>query len=96
MNKRRAAWLVVAAAMLWGTYGSFLTLIESRGMGANVINFLRFASTFLPILALLLLRERGALLFRQKLSLAECLGIALVVAAVVGMNLHSKTQERAD
>ncbi len=47
--------------MLWGTYGSFLTLILNRGMSADVINFLRFASTSLPILALLLIKDRPAL-----------------------------------
>ena len=49
-KKKKAVLLVVASAMLWGTYGSFLNFITAQGMGANVVNFLRFASTSLPIL----------------------------------------------
>ena len=52
--------------MLWGTYGSFLTAIEARGMGANVINFLRFASTSLPVLIWLLLKDREKLRVKGK------------------------------
>ena len=63
---KKAAVPVIAAAMLWGTYGSFLTAIEARGMGANVINFLRFASTSLPILAYLLAKDRTALRVKKK------------------------------
>lgn len=66
MRKRKAALAVIASAMLWGTYGSFLTAIEARGMSAHVINFLRFAATSLPILIWLLLRDRGALRVRKR------------------------------
>ena len=52
--------------MLWGTYGSFLTVITARGMNANVVNFLRFASTSLPILAYLLIKDRAALRVKKK------------------------------
>ena len=52
--------------MLWGTYGSFLTAITARGMNANVVNFLRFASTSLPILAYLLIKDRVALRVKKK------------------------------
>ena len=52
--------------MLWGTYGSFLTAITARGMNANVVNFLRFASTSLPILAYLLIKDRAALRVKRK------------------------------
>ncbi len=52
--------------MLWGTYGSFLTVITARGMNANVVNFLRFASTSLPILAYLLIKDRAALRVKRK------------------------------
>lgn len=64
MKKAHAALLVVAAAMLWGTYGSFLTFISAQGMAPNVINCLRFAATSLPVLALLLIRNREALRVR--------------------------------
>ena len=66
MKKKRAVLLVIASAMLWGTYGSFLNLIAARGMGANVINFLRFASTALPVLLWLLLRRREGLRVKGK------------------------------
>ena len=65
-GKTKAALFVIASAMLWGTYGSFLTVITARGMGANVVNFLRFAATSLPILGYLLLRDREALRVRKK------------------------------
>ena len=63
---KKAAVPVIAAAMLWGTYGSFLTAITARGMNANVVNFLRFASTSLPILAYLLIKDRAALRVKKK------------------------------
>ena len=63
---KKAAVLVIASAMLWGTYGSFLTAITARGMSANVVNFLRFASTSLPILAYLLAKDRTALRVKKK------------------------------
>ena len=63
---KKAAVPVIVAAMLWGTYGSFLTAITARGMNANVVNFLRFASTSLPILAYLLIKDRAALRVKKK------------------------------
>ena len=60
-RKTKAALCVVASAMLWGTYGSFLTAITARGLGANEVNFLRFAATSLPLLGFLLIRDREAL-----------------------------------
>ena len=47
-------------------------------------------ATIEPVFAALL----GAVLFSQRLSLTECLGIALVVISVVGMNLRP-TEEKA-
>ncbi|MBR0208042.1 MAG: EamA family transporter [Oscillospiraceae bacterium] len=66
MKRKKAALAVIASAMLWGTYGSFLTAIEARGMSADVINFLRFASTSLPILGALLVKDRKALHVEKK------------------------------
>ena len=65
-KKTAAAICVVASALLWGTYGSFLTAISARGMSATVINFLRFAATSLPVLIYLLLRDRNALRVKKK------------------------------
>ena len=66
MKRKNAVFAVIASAMLWGTYGSFLTAIEARGMNADVINFLRFASTSLPILQYLLVKRREALRVRKE------------------------------
>ncbi len=65
MEKKKAALAVIASAMLWGTYGSFLTLIEARGMSATVINFLRFAAASLPILLYLCVKDKEALKVRK-------------------------------
>ena len=65
-KKKKAALAVIASAMLWGTYGSFLTAIEARGMSADVINFLRFAATSLPIMVFLLAKDRAALRIKRK------------------------------
>ena len=79
-KKTRAALCVVAAAMLWGTYGSFLTAIAARGMSANAINFLRFAATSLPVLVFLLLRESKALrVKRRDLWLVFANGLASIL-----------------
>ena len=66
MKKKKALIEVITAALLWGTYGSFLTAINALGMEANVINFLRFASTALPILIFLLLKDRNSLKVAKK------------------------------
>ena len=77
---KKAAVPVIAAAMLWGTYGSFLTVITARGMNANVVNFLRFASTSLPILAYLLIKDRAALrVKRRDLWLFAANGLASIL-----------------
>lgn len=81
MNGRtKAAIFVIASAMLWGTYGSFLTLIEARGMSANVVNFLRFAATSLPILLYLLFKDRAALRVKKRdLPLFAANGLASIL-----------------
>ena len=49
-------------------------------------------ATIEPVFAALL----GAVLFSQRLSLPELLGVALVVAAVVGMNLPTAAEKAGD
>ncbi|MBR0039773.1 MAG: EamA family transporter [Oscillospiraceae bacterium] len=79
-RKTRAALCVIAAAMLWGTYGSFLTVIAARGLSANAINCLRFAATSLPVLAFLLLKDRAALRIKKKdLWLIAANGLASIL-----------------
>lgn len=65
-SNRKAIVLVVAGAMLWGTYGSFVTAIAARGLNGNAMIFLRFLATALPVLLYLLLRDRGQLRVRKK------------------------------
>ena len=63
---KRSVLLVTAAAMLWGTYGSFVTLINSLGMSGRALCFLRFAATALPVLLYLLAGDRRQLRVRPK------------------------------
>ena len=80
MKKHRAALAVIASAVLWGTYGAFLTAIEGRGMSADVINFLRFAATSLPILLFLLAKDRRALRVKKAdLPLFAANGLASIL-----------------
>ncbi len=67
MNKRRrSAALVVAAAVMWGTYGAFVTAISRRGMSGNVIVFLRFLATCIPVCIYLFITDRGKLRVKTK------------------------------
>ena len=62
MDKRsRSVLLVVAAAVMWGTYGSFVTAVSARGMSGNVIVFLRFLATCIPVFLYLFLTDREKL-----------------------------------
>ena len=80
MKKHRAALAVIASAVLWGTYGAFLTAIVGRGMSADVINFLRFAATSLPILLFLLAKDRRALRVKKAdLPLFAANGLASIL-----------------
>lgn len=80
MKKNRAALAVIASAVLWGTYGAFLTAIVGRGMSADVINFLRFAATSLPILLFLLAKDRRALRVKKAdLPLFAANGLASIL-----------------
>ncbi len=67
MGKRsRAVLLVVAAAVMWGTYGSFVTAISARGMSGNVIVFLRFLATCIPVFLYLFFTGRDKLRVKAK------------------------------
>ena len=81
MTKRtRAILLVTAAAMLWGTYGSFVTAISARGISGPVITFLRFLATCVPVYFWLLARDRSLLRVRKKdLPLFAANGLASIL-----------------
>ena len=65
-NSRKAAILVILSAVLWGTYGPFVTVISDLGMGRNAQVFLRFLMTFAPVGVLLALRNPAQLKIRAK------------------------------
>lgn len=54
--------MVICSAVLWGTYGSFVTLITRLGMDRNAQMFLRFLMTVIPTGIFMALRDRS--LFR--------------------------------
>lgn len=63
---RAAVALVFASAVLWGTYGAFVTAITGMGMSRNALVLLRFVATALPVLALVLATDRRALYVRRQ------------------------------
>lgn len=65
-TNRKAIVLVIAGAMLWGTYGSFVTAIAARGLKGNAMIFLRFLATALPVLLYIILRDRTQLRVKRK------------------------------
>ena len=58
MKQKKSIIYVVAGALLWGTYGSFVTKISGMGLGQNALVFLRFLFTAVPILLFLLFSKR--------------------------------------
>ena len=58
--------MVIASAILWGTYGSFVTGITGMGLGRNAQIFLRFLMTALPVGILIFLRDRSMFRIRRK------------------------------
>ncbi len=61
-----AALMVIASAVLWGTYGSFVTAISRLGLGRNAQVFLRFLMTALPVGLLMLRRDRSLFRLRKQ------------------------------
>lgn len=55
------ALMVIASAILWGLYGSFVTVLTSMGLSGNALVFLRMLATSLPVGVLILLTDRSAL-----------------------------------
>lgn len=58
--------MVIAGAVLWGTYGSFVTEISALGMGRSCQIFLRFLMTVIPVGLLMLKKDRGLFRVRAK------------------------------
>lgn len=63
MNNKRStasAFMVIVSAILWGLYGSFVTVLTSMGLSGNALVFLRTLATSLPVGVLMLLTDRKA------------------------------------
>jgi len=74
------ALLVFASAVLWGTYGTFVTVITNMGMAREPLVMLRFAATALPVLAIVLARDPSQLRVRLRdLWLFAANGLASIV-----------------
>ena len=52
--------MVIVSAILWGLYGSFVTVLTSMGLSGNALVFLRTLATSLPVGVLMLLTDRKA------------------------------------
>ncbi len=58
--------LVIVSAVLWGTYGSFVTAITQMGMARDTLVLLRFVATWLPVLILVCVRNPSDLRIRPR------------------------------
>jgi len=68
MNNKRStasALMVIVSAILWGLYGSFVTVLTSMGLSGNALVFLRTLATSLPVGVLMLLTDRQAFKVRR-------------------------------
>ena len=61
-----SALMVIVSAVLWGLYGSFVTVLTSMGLSGNTIVFLRMLATSVPVGILMLLTDRNAFKVRLK------------------------------
>ena len=52
--------MVIASAVLWGLYGSFVTVLTSMGLSQNALVFLRMFATSIPVALLMLATDRSA------------------------------------
>ena len=58
--------MVIISAVLWGTYGSFVTAITALGIGRNAQIFLRFLMTTVPVGILIAATGRQQFQIRKK------------------------------
>ena len=52
--------MVIVSAVLWGLYGSFVTVLTSMGLSQNALVFLRMFATSIPVGLLMLATDRSA------------------------------------
>ena len=60
-----SAAMVVASAILWGLYGTFVTILTSMGLSGNALVFLRMLGTSLPVGLLICATDRSAFRVRR-------------------------------
>ena len=57
--------MIIVSAVLWGLYGTFVTILTSMGLARNALIFLRMFATSLPVGFLILLTDRSAFRVRR-------------------------------
>ena len=55
-----SAAMVIASAVLWGLYGTFVTILSSMGLSQNALVFLRMFGTSIPVGFLICATDRSA------------------------------------
>ena len=60
-----SAAMVIASAVLWGLYGTFVTILTSMGLDRNALVFLRMLGTSLPVGLLICATDRNAFRVRR-------------------------------
>ena len=59
-NYMVSASMVIASAVLWGLYGTFVTVLSSMGLSGNALVFLRMFATCVPVGILIGATDRSA------------------------------------
>ena len=71
-----SAAMVIASAVLWGLYGTFVTILTSMGLSRNALVFLRMLGTSLPVGLLICATDRNAFRVRKEdIPLFICNGL---------------------
>lgn len=81
-EQNRGYLLILAAGALWGTIGFFATLLANLGMKAGPVAFFRVLSATVMLALTLLIKGKGAALFRiSRRGLFSCMLIGFVSQA---------------
>ena len=65
-NRTLSALAVFVSAVLWGTYGSFVTVISAGGLGRNILQAFRFGVTALTVCVVMLIKDRSMFRVRKE------------------------------
>ena len=75
-----SALMVIISAVLWGLYGSFVTVLTAMGLSPSAMVLLRMLATALPIGLLILARDRREFCIRrQDIPLFLCNGLLSIL-----------------